>query len=265
MDTLTHTLTGIVMSRAGLKRWSPYATPLLLLAANAPDIDMVTLFGGTTNCLHYHRHIAHSLIAAPFLALLPVLVVRLFARKPFGWKAAYGISVLGVLSHLLLDWTNSYGIRLLLPFSGVWVHLDIFDIVDVWIWAILLAAVFVPLLAALVSREIGARPGSGRAIAATALCFLALYGFGRYLLHNRASAILESRLYSGLAPLRVAAFPTGTNPLRWRGLVETGPFYSIEDVNLLTGFDPAAGQLYYKPEPNPVEAAAADAARCVSR
>ncbi len=261
MDTITHTLTGIVMSRAGLKRWSPYATPILLLAANAPDIDMVTLLAGPTNCLHYHRGIMHSFFAMPLLALLAVLLVRSFARKPFNWKGAYGVAVLGVLSHLLLDWMNSFGIRLLLPFSSKWLSLDLFNIADLWIWIVLLLAILIPSFTSLVNREIGAKTGSGRAIAIAALCFVVLYGFGRFLMHERSIMILDSRLYGGTAPLRVAAFPNGVNPFRWRGLAETSRFYQIEDVEALGEFDPAAGRVYYKPEANAAETTAAGAAR----
>ena len=61
MDPLTHTATGLLLSRAGLNRWTPLATPILILAANAPDIDVVTAAGGSLNYLHYHRHLTHSL------------------------------------------------------------------------------------------------------------------------------------------------------------------------------------------------------------
>ena len=69
--------------------------------------------------------------------------------------------MVGVASHLLLDWTNSYGIRLFLPFNSDWPGLSITGVVDIWIWAILLLAVFAPMLGTLVSAEIGAkkRPG----------------------------------------------------------------------------------------------------------
>src|SRR5271157_6305162 len=60
MDPLTHTATGLFLSRIGLKRWTPLATPILLLAANAPDIDIVTASGGSLSYLHYHRHLTHS-------------------------------------------------------------------------------------------------------------------------------------------------------------------------------------------------------------
>jgi inner membrane protein len=261
MDPLTHTLTGLVLSRAGLKRLSAHATPILLLAANAPDVDVATLAFGETAYLHYHRHITHAFLAVPFLALLPVVAVRLFARKPFDWKWAYVVSLLGVATHPLLDWMNAYGVRFLLPFSKEWFRLDIANLGDVWIWAVLLLALIVPVLSRLVSAEIGARPGSGRGFAIAALCFMLLYPFGRYMLHQRALEVLNSRLYEGLDPVRVAAMPDSFNPLRWRGLVETGQFYSIFDVNLMAEFDPTAGRMLYKAEPGPRETAAATAAR----
>ncbi|HEX8985974.1 MAG TPA: metal-dependent hydrolase [Bryobacteraceae bacterium] len=261
MDPLTHTLTGLALSRAGLKRFSVYATPILLLAANAPDIDIVTLAGGWVHYLHYHRHITHALAAVPVMALLPVLLVRLFARRPFDWKWAYVVSLAGVLTHPLLDWTNAYGIRLLLPFSGHWFRLDIASLRDPWIWAALLLAAVAPLFSKLVNAEIGARPGSGRGIAIAALCFMALYLSGRYLIHERALAVLDARLYDGAAPLHVTAVAGSWNPFGWRGIVETNEFYSIYGLNLLGAFDPARGRVLYKPEVKSREAAAAAAAR----
>jgi inner membrane protein len=261
MDPLTHSLTGLALSRAGLNRLSGYATPILLLAANAPDIDIVTLAGGSVNYLHYHRHITHAFLAIPFLALLPLLVVRPFARKNFDWQWAYLVSVIGVLSHLLLDWTNAYGIRFLLPFSIRWYRLDILNLADLWIWVVLLVALLAPALARLVSSEIGARPGSGRGWAIAALSFLLLFACGRYLLHERALATLDSSLYEGTVPARVAAFPQSASPFRWSGLVETAGLYSVLDVDLLGGFDPTSGRVLYKPEPSAQEAPAAAAAR----
>ena len=40
MDNLTHSLTGLMLSRAGLNRFYPRATLVLVIAANIPDIDI---------------------------------------------------------------------------------------------------------------------------------------------------------------------------------------------------------------------------------
>src|ERR1035438_789659 len=120
MDPLTHTATGLFLSRVGLKRWTPLATPILLLAANAPDIDVVTSAGGSLSYLHYHRLLTHSLVAMPVMALLTVALVRVVSRKKIHWTGAFFAALIAVATHLLLDLTNTYGIRLLLPFSARW-------------------------------------------------------------------------------------------------------------------------------------------------
>ncbi len=259
MDNLTHTATGLFLSRAGLGRRVPYAPAILMLAANAPDIDVISLVGGPLAYLNWHRHITHGLAALPLMALLPVLVVRLFARKTFRWLPALGIALAGAASHLALDYTNVYGLRLFLPFWSDWYPGNLISVVDLWIWAAFLIALAAPLLSRLVSSEIGGRKSAtpGRAWARLALVFLTLYAGGRMVLRERAVATLEARLYEGSPPVRAAAFPTPANPFRWRGLVETADFYALDDVNLLGNFDPTQARLYYKPE----AARALDAAR----
>src|ERR1700761_1053944 len=124
MDNLTHTATGLFLARAGLNRLTPGATAILLLSANAPDIDVLAAAGGSLNYLRYHRHLTHSLAALPVLALLVVLLVRIAGRSPIQWAGAFLAAAAGIGSHLLLDYTNMYGIRLLLPFSDSWQRLD---------------------------------------------------------------------------------------------------------------------------------------------
>jgi inner membrane protein len=264
MDNLTHTLTGLFLSRVGLNRWTPQASAILMLAANAPDIDVLSAAGGSLNYLHYHRHLTHSLAAMPVMAILPVLLVRAISRKPIHWLGAFCASMIAVASHLLLDWTNSYGIRLLLPFSGQWLRLDWTNVIDVWIWAVLLLGLAGPFLARLVGSEITS--GSlrqrypGRGFAGFALCFLLLYDWGRGTLHGRAVAELESRIYGESAPSRAAAMPDAANPLAWRGIVETPDSYAVASLNLAAAFDPAGAQVFHKPDADPAMDAASRSA-----
>ncbi len=256
MEPLTHTLAGYMTSRAGVNRWCPHGTPLLLLAVNAPDIDFLSGFGGPLAILEIHRGWTHALPVAPAVALLPLVALRI-ARRRTKWARAYVVALAGVLIHLLLDWTNIYGVRLLAPLDDEFFHLDIAPVVDLWVLGALALAAGWLALARLVSSEIGARQSSGRGVAACALGFLAVWQMGRFLLHERAAAVLESRMYDGAEPLRVLALPRFANPLRWTGVVETGEAYRIFEVDLTArGFDPAAGRTFYKPEPSPaIEAA----------
>ncbi|MEZ5400640.1 MAG: metal-dependent hydrolase [Bryobacteraceae bacterium] len=253
MDNLTHTLTGIMLSRAGLGRWSPRASVLMALAANVPDIDV--LWGipfGTAAYLDVHRGFSHGVATIPLMAALPVALVGLWRRPPnFPWLRAWTLAIVAVASHLLLDLTNIYGIRLGSPFSQTWYRLDWTNVVDPWIWAVLLLGVVWPMLAGLVSSEIGAKSKAGPGIARFALAFLILYEGGRWLLHGRAVETLAARIYAHGTPRRVMAMPSAWSPLRWRGLVETGAAWQVVPIDLTAEFDPAEGQVFYKPDPNP--------------
>ncbi|HUS07241.1 MAG TPA: metal-dependent hydrolase [Bryobacteraceae bacterium] len=247
MENSTHTLTGLMLSRAGLNRCMPHAAPLLMMAANVPDLDIVWLLGGAETYFFHHRWITHAIAAAPVMALLPVFVLWLFVRKQLFFWRAYGLSLIAVASHLLLDWTNPYGIRLFLPFSTAWPKLEITGVFDIWISLVLFAAVLGPLLSGIVSSEIGAKSGGGRVSAILALTFLLLYDTGRYFLHERAIAVQNGRLYEGQPPKKISAMPDFFNPLVWRGIVETDTLFVVQNVHLVVDLDPTAGRIYYKP------------------
>jgi inner membrane protein len=252
MDNITHTLTGLALSRAGLNRWHPQAAVLLMLSANAPDADIVAASRGSLAYFEAHRGITHAIASAPVMAMLCVLVVGAFSRSLRGWKAAWGLCLIGVASHLLLDWTNAYGIRLFLPFSGNWLHLDLNNLIDLWIWAVLFLAWLGPWLGRLVSSEMGAPAGSGRALALFALSFIVVYDFGRGLAHQRAVETLNARVYQGGPPIRAAAFPESfANPFVWSGWIERPDFVMHFEINLREDFDPAKGVIIYKAQPGP--------------
>ncbi len=261
MDNLTHTAVALFLSRIGLGRWSARATPILLIAANLPDIDLVTLAGGPLNYLHFHRHLTHSLLAMPIMALAAVAIVRFAGRKPVQWSGAFLAALIAVGSHLLLDWTNVYGIRLLLPFSGEWLRADTTSVIDLWILAAIGLGVAGPFLARLVGSEIASGAARnrhhGRGFAWFTLLFILAYDCGRGVLHARAVASLGARMYEDAAPLRVAAMPDPANPFKWRGIVETADSYVVQEVNLALASSPARLTFFRKPAPEP----AIDAAR----
>ena len=241
-----------MLSRAGLNRWSAHATPVLLMAANVPDIDFASLAGGDLLVLDWHRGPTHALPFVALTAALPLLPLRLFARKPVSWRSVYAISVLGVLSHLLLDWSNIFGVRLLEPFNRIYYHLDTTGVADLWMLGVLAAAAAWFGISKLVSAEIGARKSTGRGVAIAALVFVCLWQAGRYFAHERAVAVLDARIYNRETPTHVSALPHFATPFHWTGVVETDSAYRLFEINLASGkFDPTAGQIFYKPPPSP--------------
>jgi inner membrane protein len=152
MDNLTHSLVGLVASKAGLERLSPATSAVCIVASNAPDADILSLiFGDRWTYLHHHRGITHSLLGTLVLALLiPSLFFlgdRLLARfrqtEPKLKLAGLMIASLVVsATHPLMDWTNNYGIRPWLPWNRSWVYGDLVFIVDPFIWIFLGSAAF---------------------------------------------------------------------------------------------------------------------------
>jgi inner membrane protein len=249
MDNLTHSLTGLALARAGLNRFSPRATLLLLISANLPDIDILALSRSQLSYLEIHRGYTHSLAGLPVMALLSVLATAAIYRQKLPWLNAWLLCVAGVGSHLLLDWTNSYGIRLLLPFSSRWFHLDLNSLTDFVALGVLLAAFIWPFLSRLVAAEIGERGKrpAGRRMAVFALVFFALFDVSRAILHARAVGQLSARLYEGAAPVHAAALPGPVDPFTWSGVVESRDAYRLLKVNTLGKIDPASAQIFYKP------------------
>lgn len=152
MDPVAHTLAGAALAEVGLKRLSRYATPVLIIGANLPDIDAIaTLWGGDT-ALYVRRGWSHGILA---MLLLPLLLAgavwawhhwrgkRKVGMPPFRFGTIIVLSYLAVWSHPLLDWMNTYGVRLLMPFSDTWFYGDTLFIIDPWFW--LLTAVGVVL------------------------------------------------------------------------------------------------------------------------
>lgn len=253
MDNVTHSLIGLLLARAGLNRMAPRATALAVIAANLPDVDIVTGVKGSLCYLANHRGFTHALFWAPLVALAALPIWWLLARKePLGkrqWVGAYLVSLIAILSHLGLDFLNVYGIRLYLPFSAAWPRADLVNIVDVWIWTILLVCTLGPMLAKLVYSEIGARGATGRGMAITGLILIGAYLTGRAELHARAVETLQSRLYEKEQPRLTAALPSAANPWQWTGLVETNSAWHVVPINLvLRDFDPDAGRTFYKPD-----------------
>jgi inner membrane protein len=152
MDNLTHSFVGLAAAKAGLEKLSPGATTLCVLAANSPDSDIIILaFGDRWTFLQHHRGITHAIVGVIALAVLVPLIVhfidRLWSRvrnqpAKTKLKGLMLASFIVTATHPLLDWTNNYGIRFLLPWSPEWSYGDLVFVLDPYLWLILGGASF---------------------------------------------------------------------------------------------------------------------------
>ncbi len=258
------------MGRAGLNRKTALATATLTLAAEASDLDVLSRFGGSAFGLNHHRGFTHSFLGVPLVAIAVVAFMygiwRLRGRKtrdrnlPPRWGLLFGYACLAGLSHILLDYTTSYGIRPFWPFSERWISWDIVFIVEPILLVVLILGLTVPALFSLINQEIGAHqkgpPGRFAATVALVATF-AFWGLCDYQ-HRRAIGALNARTYNEADAIRVSAYPYAMNPFRWYGVAEAPAFFATMNVDSLAPeVDPEGKmQIRYKPEETQITLAA---------
>lgn len=259
MDPLTHALASFTLQRAAFPRLSRTAIIAVVLTGIIADADLLSTYFGPSAYLTFYRTYFHSLPAAFVFALLATL--PFFFLKPkspensISLPPIFAAALAAALLHLAIDACQASGIQLLWPFSLRRFALDWLPSLDLWILGILLAAILLPLLAGLVTEEIGARRKGPRGRPGAILAFVALilYVALRSVLHGDAVAALQSRIYRGEVPRKVAAFAESNSPFQWRGIVETERALLDVEVPLGPGadFDPGSAITTYKPEPSP--------------
>jgi inner membrane protein len=274
LEPVTHFLTGACMSRAGLNRKSALATLTMVLAAEAADLDVLWELKGPIAAFQHHRGITHSFVGTLFVAAATLGFIYLLclwkapsgqpriqrSKLPVRWGYLYWLALIAALSHLLLDYTTAYGIRLFEPFDWRWYSWDIVFIVEPVILMALIAGLVMPSLFGLINQEIGARSKGprGRAGAIFALvCLVLVWGYRDYQ-HRRALNALGSLVYQGAVPVKYAAYPYWVNPFRWHGVVETDSFFQTMPVDSMAPqVDPKdQARTYFKPAETPVTQAA---------
>lgn len=216
MDNICHTLVGLAASRAGLKSRTALATATLAIAANLPDIDVLA-FATSVPAVAIRRGVTHGVVAQALLPLgFGLLMYGLGRRRHrdvrLGWLLA--LSYFGVLSHVFLDFLNTYGVRLLTPFSNRWFYGDAVFIIDPWLWLVLGLGTF------------AARKGR-RWPARAALTLATIYIAVMLVSARAARAIVEERWVEavGSAPLKLMVGPAPFNPLRKTIIVDAGESY----------------------------------------
>ena len=270
MEPVTHFLTGACLARAGFNRKTALATATMTVAAEAPDIDILGNFKDPVFGFDHHRGFTHSFLG---LILVQALVVglmyfiwRLRGRKvkdpnlPPRWGLLFLFAYLAGLTHILLDFTNNYGVRPFWPFSERWYSWDIVFIIEPLLLILLIGGLVVPGLFSLINDEIGVRRKgpAGRLAAVVALLGVIVVWGVRDYEHQRAVNALNSRIYDGADPVRVSAYPHWLNPFQWYGVVETRDFFATMAVDSsVPEADPEGRmQIRQKPEETPVTLAA---------
>jgi len=266
LDNVTHTLFGITLARTPLGRAGRGTTAALVLASNAPDIDVVSLARGGASYLQWHRGPTHGPLGVVGLGLVSAAIAWLWERRRTATRKADGeaasfamlaaIAFVGVTLHILMDLPTSYGTRLLSPFDWHWYAFDWMPIVDIYLLVALVAGLFFGRVSKAARR---------RNAAVVLMLMAANYGM-RAFAHHEAIA-LAPRLFGPTLPatcangpdtsaaldrwprsrdadaphaasaarrclVEVAAIPTFLSPLDWRVIAQTSNSYDVRDMSL---------------------------------
>ena len=273
MDPLTHFLAGANLGRSGFNRKTAFATLAMTLAAEAPDLDIVWGFRGPVAGFEHHRGITHTFIAAPVIALVTTAVVwlvhrwssrRRSRRKPIKaglppprWGLIFLFALIADLSHLLLDYTNNYGLRPFFPFNPHWYARSIVFIVDPYLLLVFVGALVIPAILGLADREIGARRTlfRGRGWSIAALLFMVLCWALRNAEKEHAIELVQNSGVIADPVAKIDAEPYPFNPFRWHVVAETKDYYQTAEAHT-RGDNVDAGDRTYKPPVTDAVAAA---------
>ncbi len=153
------------------------------------------------------------------------------------WGWLYATALIAALSHLLLDWTNNYGVRPFFPFNPRWYAGSFMFIVEPLLLGLLFLALVMPGLFGLVAGEIGAhrKQFRGRGWAIFALIGMALLFGWRWSEHGRARSLVENVQVATAPVTRMAFEPYPINPFHWHAILETAGFYQTAEINTRTG------------------------------
>jgi len=266
MDNVTHTLFALTLARTKIGGAGRGTTAALVIASNAPDIDIVAAAGGAVSYLEWHRGPTHGPIGIVALSLVTAGLVWSGLRWLDTWTGRTGddrgnasggmlavVSIIGVFLHVAMDVPTSYGTRLLSPLTWDWFAADWMPIVDIYLLTLLTAGLVfgadphgrrrnAAIVLALVTANYGVRAAAHHlAVAAVPRVF------GRALPPpcEDANSGRAIDAWPGLAevPARhattdrcareVAAIPTFVSPFRWRLVVHLSTTYLVQEIDLL--------------------------------
>jgi inner membrane protein len=176
------------------------------------------------------------------------------------WGWLYATALIAALSHLLLDWTNNYGLRPFFPFNPRWYAGSFVFIAEPVLWALLVVALVMPWILGLADAEIGARRKAfrGRGWAIFALAGMVLLWGWRWAEQAHARALVDNTRITTEPVKRVAMEPYPINPFHWHAILETADFYQTAEIDTWTGeieSDPRR-DVIYKPADTPATEAA---------
>lgn len=221
MGPITHTMVGVGVGALSGQTVTPY-NPIYcatVLGALMPDLDIVTMLKSNLTLIRHHRGATHSFGGIIVLSVIIASILYVDFGGPilayFFWALA------GTVSHIFLDYLNSYGTRLFWPITSRPFAGNLLMFKDPY-----LTAVFVPVLIFYTSPF-------WPAVAAFSVGIV--YLLLRWIMRSRVERILKEKY--GLSPGRekLAVMPALKGSVSWDFLIERPREILVGTLNYFGG------------------------------
>jgi membrane-bound metal-dependent hydrolase YbcI (DUF457 family) len=238
MDIATHAMAGTIIAIPFLPT-APLSATCFIFGSVLPDTDAFSRLFGKVAFLRWHQTYTHS---------LPII----FLASAFFWLSAQWMEInevyaplafgAGMILHVLMDATNTYGVALFAPISRKRICVE---------WLFFIDGIVVTVsIACLTTIFVCLNYGQSTWVAAVSIiydCFLVLYWLFRGLLYRRAVRFLpygiRRLIPSALVPWHLSGYALCENEVQLFELnaiagttnhLGTLPIFDLQYKNLLT-------------------------------
>lgn len=148
MENVTHSLVGAALAEVALPANATATQRRLffvagIVAANLPDADLVytNITPPPLGYLLHHRGHTHTLVGCALLAIAFAIVARFIPPLQRAIEQSprrfWLLIAAALLSHIVLDSWNIYGVHPFWPVDNRWFYGDTINIVEPWLWVLL--------------------------------------------------------------------------------------------------------------------------------
>jgi len=225
MDTITHALFAglsakvITLHQTKTENSCQNKDTLIIaaIAAAFPDIDYLSFWVNPLIFIaEWHRSITHSLFMAPIWGIiLTGIILIVVPRLRSSAKLVLFYSIVGIVSHILLDILTVYGTEIFYPFSDRLISLATTFVIDPYLTIIIAITL-------LISLKI-----HSRSAAITGIALVLIYVTFQWQLKQDAIQIVVNHGASQIETNSdTIALPQPFSPFHWRVIVRSKNEYS---------------------------------------
>lgn len=216
MDIITHAGIGLIAAMPVLDSHPELALGLVA-GSVLPDLDALSRIFGKRAYLRSHQTWSHALPVHVVISAMAGLLTHAYG----GDGLLLGLGLLaGLVIHVLLDFSNTLGVKLIAPFSRKRLCLE---------WVFFIDAFVLLLTCAVAAYTLWLFYRNGRVPVVYAAAF-----FGALAVYFGTKGVLRRRAGT-LTPDAITLMPSALWPWRFFGVAETGNDVQLFRINALTG------------------------------